>query len=584
MPTGAISATTRASAAVEDNTFYTASVNPALLAAGTNVVAVEVHQRTVSDADLSFDFALTATVTPPPAAPATPTPADGSVVNATPITLDWADSAGATSYDVLLGAAGTYFATVASSQLAGFVPPADGVQLWRVVARGVGGDTPGPLWAFTIDTTPPTALFGDERPAAGAATMDLTIAYADATTAVDPSTFDGDDVLVTGPNGYSQSATFVGATAGGVVTYRIPAPGGSWNPADDGVYTIAQRAAQVSDTAGNARPAGAIGTFTADLPFAWMSGSALHVEFGDSPDAITLGASGADLTASRGGTSLMFSGAITAVDVIGTGGDDALQLDALPNPQPTLNFGHGGGNDSLRVLAGAVTFPAGLSDLAVTVDTGAAVTFASIQHLARLIVNGHASVAAGGANTLITKSLAVAGRLDIRDNALLVDFAGTVNPIGSCTGTAYDGLTGLVQSGRNGGAWNGNGIVSSLASGNLTTLGVAPVAGAERIAVKFTYGGDANLDGRITVDDYGVIDFNIGLDAVGWDHGDFNYDGTIGVDDYGVIDFNVGIQGPRIENRPAAWFSAPPANWEVFPPARNDESLVDHLFPRDADA
>jgi len=28
-----------------------------------------------------------------------------------------------------------------------------------------------------------------------------------------------------------------------------------------------------------------------------------------------------------------------------------------------------------------------------------------------------------------------------------------------------------------------------------------------------------------------------------WTGGDFNYDGKINVDDYGIIDFNIGIQG-----------------------------------------
>ena len=61
--------------------------------------------------------------------------------------------------------------------------------------------------------------------------------------------------------------------------------------------------------------------------------------------------------------------------------------------------------------------------------------------------------------------------------------------------------------------------------------------------VKFTYGGDANLDGKINVDDYGRIDFNVNLGTTGWYNGDFNYDGKINVDDYGIIDFNIGIQG-----------------------------------------
>ena len=63
------------------------------------------------------------------------------------------------------------------------------------------------------------------------------------------------------------------------------------------------------------------------------------------------------------------------------------------------------------------------------------------------------------------------------------------------------------------------------------------------VLVKYTYGGDANIDGQINVDDYGRIDFNVGLGTHGWFNGDFNYDGKINVDDYGIIDFNVGIQG-----------------------------------------
>src|SRR5439155_2375202 len=61
--------------------------------------------------------------------------------------------------------------------------------------------------------------------------------------------------------------------------------------------------------------------------------------------------------------------------------------------------------------------------------------------------------------------------------------------------------------------------------------------------VMYTYGGDANLDGKINVDDYGRIDFAVPLGISGWSNGDFNYDGKINVDDYGIIDFNVGIQG-----------------------------------------
>jgi hypothetical protein len=168
-------------------------------------------------------------------------------------------------------------------------------------------------------------------------------------------------------------------------------------------------------------------------------------------------------------------------------------------------------------------------------------------------------------------SLGVAegARLDLTNNRLI-----TATSAGSLTGGVYDGVSGLIQSGRNGGNWSGSGIVTSSASGNFTTLGVASaaqviptsatatalwagqtVSGTDTL-VMYTYGGDANLDGKIDIDDYGHIDTSVGTGLSGWYNGDFNYDGTINIDDYGIIDVNVGIQGapfaatPRVAGLP----------------------------------
>ena len=46
--------------------------------------------------------------------------------------------------------------------------------------------------------------------------------YADATSAVDTTTFDNNDVTVSGPNGFSADAVFVSAV-GDLATYRISA-------------------------------------------------------------------------------------------------------------------------------------------------------------------------------------------------------------------------------------------------------------------------------------------------------------------------------------------------------------------------
>ena len=160
-------------------------------------------------------------------------------------------------------------------------------------------------------------------------------------------------------------------------------------------------------------------------------------------------------------------------------------------------------------------------------------------------------------------TIGATARIDLQNNKLI-----TTGSVGTATAGVYGGLTGKIQSGRNGGNWSGNGIVTSQSTAttsNLTSIGIATAQQAKSLAtpgttavwagqtvtgsdalVMYTYGGDANLDGKINVDDYGRIDLNIPLGTSGWYNGDFNYDGKINVDDYGIIDFNVGIQGAPI--------------------------------------
>ena len=171
--------------------------------------------------------------------------------------------------------------------------------------------------------------------------------------------------------------------------------------------------------------------------------------------------------------------------------------------------------------------------------------------------------ASGSASKVNQIAIGNGGQLDVGTSSLVIDYsAGGSSPLAS--------ITSLIASGRNGGGWNGSGIVTSMASGSFTTLSVAEasaalgISGAQTkvfngqivdatsVLVKYTYGGDANLDGKINVDDYGRIDFNAPLGTSGWFNGDFNYDGKLNVDDYGMIDFNVGIQGAPLAATAAA--------------------------------
>lgn len=176
----------------------------------------------------------------------------------------------------------------------------------------------------------------------------------------------------------------------------------------------------------------------------------------------------------------------------------------------------------------------------------------------------------GSASRLIkTGSVSIngTGKLDLADNKLVVTTSGQR---GTWTGTSYDGISGLVDAARGdaGNAqWNGAmGITTTdsraINSGDLLSIGVATLGEVRNIAdtatatfagqtllgsdtiAMVTWGGDATLDGRVNIDDYGRIDANVGQSGsvFGWANGDFNYDGKINIDDYGIIDGNIGRQ------------------------------------------
>jgi len=56
------------------------------------------------------------------------------------------------------------------------------------------------------------------------------------------------------------------------------------------------------------------------------------------------------------------------------------------------------------------------------------------------------------------------------------------------------------------------------------------------ILVKYTFSGDANLDGSVGVGDLGVVATNYGATSGAiWGQGDFNYDGAVNVADLGAL-------------------------------------------------
>jgi fibronectin-binding autotransporter adhesin len=169
------------------------------------------------------------------------------------------------------------------------------------------------------------------------------------------------------------------------------------------------------------------------------------------------------------------------------------------------------------------------------------------------------------ASLLQIATLANSGTLDLTNNAAVI------------TGDSYSAIFAEIATGFNGGKWNGSSgsgaIISSLAASNsthLTAIGVATgqtsfegqTVASSSVLVKYTYYGDANLDGKVDGSDYSLIDNGYLSGLTGWDNGDFNYDGVVNGSDYTLIDNAFNSQGSTISAElasPTAQIAGSPA-------------------------
>jgi hypothetical protein len=328
------------------------------------------------------------------------------------------------------------------------------------------------------------------------------------------------------------------------------------------------------------------GTISGSRPFAYQVGPHLFVQFDGAGAPITLATAGANITATKGATTLSFSG---IADITAYDSTIAETLYVNAPVAPPLRFSLSAGDDLLQVSTGTLNIAADIGNylqtLEVKVLSGAVVNFAAPQRLRRLDVDGVATLTAGGNKVLLTRGLGVAGRLDLTDNDLILDYTGA-SPLGA--GSTYTGVTKLIRDGRNGGSWDGNGVITSMTAAKtpsfLTTLGVAEAkdivglsggtwsgqsVDASAVLIKYSYAGDADLSGTIDGDDFFAIDAGYSADAMGFGNGDFNYSGGVDADDYFLIDYNYNKTGIVM---------SPPAGAAAMPKSPNSDSLDELLL------
>jgi hypothetical protein len=152
--------------------------------------------------------------------------------------------------------------------------------------------------------------------------------------------------------------------------------------------------------------------------------------------------------------------------------------------------------------------------------------------------------------------------LDLTNNILKVDYTPDTQASADATIRSY------LINGRNGGAWNGVGGISSstaaLPANSHYALGYADgadniVAGLSsgQIEIRYTLLGDADLDGAVTGSDFTALVGNLGKSVTRWDQGDFDYDGAVTGSDFTDLVGNLGksASGAAIQ-LPAADYAA----------------------------
>jgi autotransporter-associated beta strand protein len=175
---------------------------------------------------------------------------------------------------------------------------------------------------------------------------------------------------------------------------------------------------------------------------------------------------------------------------------------------------------------GPTTVNGGLLNIASSLTTSSAVSVGA---------TGTLDVAGGLVKTA-SLTLAAGSLLDLNTGDLIVEYTGT-SPIADIIAALADGR--IVVNGDFGG------LPTTLAISEAADLGITDFSGVAvddtTVVAKYTYVGDANLDGQVDALDYERVDLAIGNSGVfGTAQGDLNGDGSVDALDYEQIDLNIG--------------------------------------------
>jgi autotransporter-associated beta strand protein len=207
-----------------------------------------------------------------------------------------------------------------------------------------------------------------------------------------------------------------------------------------------------------------------------------------------------------------------------------------------LNINSGSGAGGTLTLTGDNTYNGGTAVSGATLLLAAASAFPNNTSLK--LTSGNADLAKNiGPVTLSSLTIIGNSTFDISNNHIFINYDSGSDPIAT--------IAGYLNSGFNGGSWNGPGIISTAAQTptNGFRYGIGWADGADgvvsglssgQIELKYTLLGDANLDGVVNGSDFSILAANFGLGETNWDQGNFLFTPTIDGSDFSALAANFG--------------------------------------------
>jgi hypothetical protein len=251
-------------------------------------------------------------------------------------------------------------------------------------------------------------------------------------------------------------------------------------------------------------------------------------------------------------------GSFSGLTLAGKGGHALVNLlsgGTLSVETPLIGSAVGTSAATININGGALKI-----GLGATFRQGTVVNFSSGTFIdaGTLILSDNAKIllTPGGDKVVRSGVVSMSGtsKIDLADNDMIVDYT---------VPSQLPTIKGYLIAGRNGGNWTGNSLTSSSAAldPNHSSLGygeASDVLGAgggtfdgvsvdgTAVLVKFTYLGDANLDGVVDLKDLYRLAINYNAGGKLWTSGDFNYDGLTNVQDLTALAINwqAGVGAP----------------------------------------